>query len=188
MTKKQGTFLERNLRAHSCAKSLFLQFIERKKKAQCVHFPNFLSRLCTIAPKLFLIGVFSGHYSFLLICTDPKVGFRGARMDIYQAWSLLAFWNTKQKIAAIVSVLIQQKMIMIWKKSSWTWLGRPIPGDPVVSNTPAPSFFSLNSMSENWHSFFNHLRFKNPMKWIYSKNRSHQKQTFSEIYIQWCAN
>ena len=84
MTKKQGTFLERNLRAHSCAKSLFLQFIERKK-AQCVHFPNFLSRLCTIAPKLFLIGVFSGHYSFLLICTDPKVGFRGARMDIYQA-------------------------------------------------------------------------------------------------------
>ena len=64
-------------------KSVFA--IYRKKKAQCVHFPNFLSRLCTIAPKLFLIGVFSGHYSFLLICTDPKVGFRGARMDIYQA-------------------------------------------------------------------------------------------------------
>ena len=66
-------------------KKSFYAFYRKKKKAQCVHFPNFLSRLCTIAPKLFLIGVFSGHYSFLLICTDPKVGFRGARMDIYQA-------------------------------------------------------------------------------------------------------
>ena len=82
MTKKQGTFLERNLRAHSCAKSLFLQFIERKKKLNACIFPIFCH---AYAPKLFLIGVFSGHYSFLLICTDPKVGFRGARMAIYQA-------------------------------------------------------------------------------------------------------
>ena len=68
-----------------------------------------MSRLYTIAPKLFLIGVFSGHYSFSWICSDLKVGFRGAGMDFYKKIAVMV--HCKEKIGDVWIVSEQLRII-----------------------------------------------------------------------------